>query len=264
MNITTEYHSLYQIQSDVAAVFVFQDKQLFQKSMKELSKPLSAQLTPIIKLEDFSGKEGQTCSLYTNDTLRTPRVLLVGLGEVKKISLEKLRRAAATAAKKAQTLKITSLAIEFPFLLTFSHSEVAQALVEGAVLSLYKFDKYLTKEKSEKNIETLKIFTSLSSIIKEVKKGVESGAIITSAVVHARNLSNAPGNEIYPETLANDAVQTAKKYKFKATVFDKRKIESLKMGGVLAVAKGSEKTPRFIVLEYNKSTKNKKSHNSFA
>jgi leucyl aminopeptidase len=45
--------------------------------------------------------------------------------------------------------------------------------------------------------------------------------------------------------------ETAYKHGFKATVFDQRKIESLKMGGILSVSKGSSHPPRFIILEHN-------------
>jgi leucyl aminopeptidase len=71
----------------------------------------------------------------------------------------------------------------------------------------------------------------------------------------ARDLENAPGNEIYPETLAATAQQSVKKYGYRCEVWDKKKIETMGFGGLLAVNSGSTRPPRFIILEYNAGRK---------
>jgi leucyl aminopeptidase len=59
-----------------------------------------------------------------------------------------------------------------------------------------------------------------------------------------------PGNDLYPETLADHARRAGKTAGFRVQVFDKRKIEALKMGGLLAVNQGSVRPPVFIVMEW--------------
>ncbi len=66
----------------------------------------------------------------------------------------------------------------------------------------------------------------------------------------ARDLENAPANEIYPETLARITRRLARRYGFRVSVFNSQKIKQLGMGGLLAVSQGSSKPPRFIILEY--------------
>jgi leucyl aminopeptidase len=66
-----------------------------------------------------------------------------------------------------------------------------------------------------------------------------------------RDLSNAPGNERTPTRIGQRAEEVAKAHGLKCTVYDKRAIEKMKMGGLLAVNKGSHEEPRFIVLEYH-------------
>ena len=154
-------------------------------------------------------------------------------------------------------MKVRSLGIEFPasILLTrstkFSPADVARGIVEGAVLSTYKYDKYLTSEDEKKMLATITVFTPEKKTFSEISEGVQWGKTLSAATCHARDLENAPSNEIYPETLAFDIQETAHRYGFKATVFDQRKIEGLKMGGILAVSRGSSHAPRFVILEHN-------------
>ena len=65
---------------------------------------------------------------------------------------------------------------------------------------------------------------SPSSFSKEIAAGVRIGQSIAEATIHARDLSNAPGSEIYPETLAEDAKRMGRKHGFSVTALDKKKI----------------------------------------
>jgi leucyl aminopeptidase len=59
-----------------------------------------------------------------------------------------------------------------------------------------------------------------------------------------------PGNICTPVYLAGIARRLAKAYNFKATVWGREQIAKAKLGGLLAVAQGSQQEPQFIVLEY--------------
>jgi leucyl aminopeptidase len=65
----------------------------------------------------------------------------------------------------------------------------------------------------------------------------------------ARDLANAPGNELTPERLADEARGIARASGARVQVLGVREMERLGMGAVLAVGKGSVNPPRFIVLE---------------
>jgi leucyl aminopeptidase len=70
----------------------------------------------------------------------------------------------------------------------------------------------------------------------------------------ARNLANAPGNELYPETLAEKARNLGSEFGFDVTVLEEPELKDLGMGGILGVAQGSSRSPRLIILEYGKSS----------
>jgi leucyl aminopeptidase len=239
--------------ADAVAVFVSQDDVSFKKSLGMLRALFGKWLDRIVELEGFKGKEGEVIALVTDKKFKSPRLLLVGLGEENKRTLETYRRAAATAAKKARSLKLKHLALSVPIPSgNMKSPELVEALAEGAVLSLYKFDKYLTeKDGKENSITDVTILGEDAQVEKDAKKILNKTKIVCEAVYLARDLENAPGNEIYPETLAAAAQQSAKKYGYRCEVWDKKRIETTGFGGLLAVNSGSVRPPRFIILEHN-------------
>jgi leucyl aminopeptidase len=243
-----------QVRSDITALFVPQDKVSYNKSIGDLVKSYRIDITEAVLKKDFSAKENVSHLLYTSDT-KQPRLLLVGIGERAQFTLEKLRRASATAAKKARSLKSSTLCLSFDPHLTLPDEQIesfATAMTEGIVLSLYTFDKYLSSASHRNTVTSVTFIVPRAADVIRFRKGISHGEIIAAATAHARDLANAPGNEIYPETLANNARRMGKTSGVSVTVFNDRKIKKLKMGGVIDVSKGSVKKPRFIILEYGK------------
>ncbi|MGQ9642822.1 MAG: leucyl aminopeptidase, partial [Ignavibacterium sp.] len=121
-----------------------------------------------------------------------------------------------------------------------------QTFVEGIHFGNYSFDKYKSEKKSTKPLEVF--FYAENE--KKIKNAINSANIVMNAVYFVRDLQNEPSNELTPELLAKRISAEAKKYGIKATVFDEREIAKRKMGGLIAVGKGSVNKPRFIILEY--------------
>jgi leucyl aminopeptidase len=248
-------------QSDADAVvyFIFEDKnsgaEVFKSQVAFLQSNF-ASITPALQARLFTGKFQETLTLFPSEL--KARLLLVGLGTPEKLTVERLRRAAATAAKTAATLKAQTLAFVEPDPQTLSSLEwgndwetIGCALAEGVGLSLYKFRKYFTdKEKKNPTVRRLDLLCDDVARTKPMKKGVAYARLVTEASYLARDLANEPANEIFPESLARHAQRAGRRYGFRVTVLNERQIRRLKMGGLLAVAKGSEQPPRFIIMEY--------------
>lgn len=118
------------------------------------------------------------------------------------------------------------------------------AFTEGLALSNYQFLKYYSDAKKRSN--TLKEIVVI---------GADSAEILNlnstiSGVFKARDLVNEPVMHLTANELANEAKMAGEKYGFKVEVLNKKKIESLKMGGLLAVNKGSQDPPTFTIMEY--------------
>lgn len=130
-------------------------------------------------------------------------------------------------------------------------SALAQELfIEGFALSTYEFSKYFTKPKKQK----------LKSVFFD-NKGVNAARleVIVDSTLWARELVNEPVSYLTAEQLAVEIEKKAKGTGVKTEVLGQTKIESLKMGGLLAVNKGSVDPATFTILEYkSKKAKNKK------
>lgn len=255
MKLSFEKKSIKQIDADFIAAFVHQDTKLFQQETKQLAQKLGTRISAA-EMGDFKGKESEATLLYVQKGAFARRVLLVGLGEKKNLTLEKYRRAAATAAKRGKVLKAKRIALSLPSIEKQVGDAVA-AFGEGAYLSLYKFDKYITKKQDEKiAVEEIVLCSEQNTIAQAAKAAIPQAQVIAEATYFARDLANAPGNEIYPESLADAARQSAERCKYKATILDEVEIKELGMGGIIGVCEGSARKPRFIILEYGKPTKN--------
>ncbi|RPI69493.1 MAG: leucyl aminopeptidase [Ignavibacteriae bacterium] len=242
--------------ADAVVVFMFQDEKSFTASKKALIVDVP-HLHPLLESGDFTGKALSTSLGYVGTSAGSPRFILAGLGEYKDVKLETLRRAAAGAAKRAAAHGCTHIAFELPTLRKFSADEVAMAISEGAILSQYAFDKYITKKNGSKLADTFTLICT-SDVVKLARKGAQLAEDVALGVIEARNLANAPNNEIYPETLAKRAVALGKEHGFKVTVLNKKEITDLKMGGLLAVNQGSVRPPVFIIMEHHGGPKSQK------
>ena len=131
-----------------------------------------------------------------------------------------------------------------------------EAFAEGLILSFYRFDKYKTiaDEKDRKDYPGILLLHG--KIKNQELKWLKD---ICEAVYITRNLINEPPNHLNAISLANEIKQMGKQSGFSVEVLNKGKIESLKMGGLLAVNRGSVDPPVFCILEWKPAKrKNKK------
>jgi leucyl aminopeptidase len=132
--------------------------------------------------------------------------------------------------------------------------EFTLPLLEGMLLGNYQFIKYKTEKKSENSLNSINVVSEKvsSSQVTELLN-------VCEAVYQARNLVNEPLISLSATDLANSFKAMGKKAKFKVTIFNKNKIKSMKMGGLLAVNSGSVDPPTFTVMEWKpRNAKNKK------
>jgi leucyl aminopeptidase len=135
------------------------------------------------------------------------------------------------------------------------NADIALALTEGIMLGNYQFLKYRKEAEKEKN--------SLKEISIRGKKitaaDVSKLQIICEAVYRARDLVNEPQNAQTSTQLAQAFSKMGREAGFKVEVMNKARIQSLKMGGLIAVNLGSKEPPTFTVMEWKPSNaKNKK------
>lgn len=134
-------------------------------------------------------------------------------------------------------------------------ANAAYLLAEGIALANYQFLKYRSDAgKLASSLHSIS-FTQKSITLKEMQQL----AITTEAVAKARNLVNEPLNYLSAVQLAKEIAALGKEAGFKVTTLHKPAIEKEKMGGILAVNRGSKQPPTFTIMEYKpKKALNKK------
>lgn len=197
-----------------------------------------------VKLGDFKAKEKDITLLYDQNE----RVILVGLGDVKTLSVEKLRQAFSRVTKAALQNKVKSLSVVIPEIDGLSDQDIVRGAIEGLLLSNYTFDQLKTKkEDNYKGLESIQLITSEKHALDIAEKALT----ICEGVYLARDLVNGNADDVTPQYLALLAKSYEKKHsKIKTTILDRKKLEKEKMGLLLAVNRGSARDPVLIVTEY--------------
>jgi len=207
---------------------------------------------------DFTGKLYQTLPLYPAGGLRAKRVLVVGLGREKECTPERVRGAAAAAARAVRDMGVRSCIMPLSFIPadTMPSADKAAALVEGALLGLYQFREFKTRNSNNaKKIDACTLLAGDARELREAKKGARRAEIISAAVYTARDLVSRPGNSATPSYLARAARDMAKKERLSCRIIDRQGALKLGMGAFLSIARGSDEPAKFIVLEYKPKAK---------
>lgn len=126
------------------------------------------------------------------------------------------------------------------------------ALLLGLELSNYAFTKYLTKTKPYH----LSIYVNASIIDKAMINEIN---LLSESVCITKDLVNEPVSYLTAVQYSKDIQKLGKAAGFKVTVWNQKKIEQEKMGGIIAVNRGSSAPATFNILEYKPAnTINKK------
>ncbi|HET9163985.1 MAG TPA: leucyl aminopeptidase [Solirubrobacterales bacterium] len=178
---------------------------------------------------------------------RPARVLVVGLGKREKCDAERLRLAAALAAKEAGKLETASLAWLLPE--SDDASASAAAIVTGMILADYRFDRFRSSDPSAPSpprIESLALIGEAG-----IAAAAEAARICAEAQNRARDLQSLPSNVATPSFLARRAEELASRHDaVSAEVLGREEIAAKAMGGLVAVSQGSAEEPKLIVLRY--------------
>ena len=221
-----------------------------------LDRALDGSLRKLVQSKEFEGKANEVLLYHTQGSVPAKRLLLVGLGKKNEVTLETIRQAMGSAAKRVRQAKAGSFTVVLPTVIPagMSSLEIAQAMVEGAILGSYQFTVYRTAA-ADHIVEGMKILIPQKGQLKQVTEGIRRGVATAEATVFVRDLCNHPSNVLTPARVAEEAKAIAKAEKISIKILEQKDMERLGMGALLGVARGSQEPPKFIILEYNGAKK---------
>ncbi len=233
------------------SLFSFSEKESIEETLAKFSTLTNEKLPKRIQ----SILESTDDKLF-HFTLRDGRVVLLQkVGERKKLHPDTFRRNSSTLLKKLKTLKIKETIIipsdlsDEEIIQNFNnHEYYIQTYLEGLKLGDYRYDEYLSK-KNDHEI-TIKVYypeignEKLTDIFKTTDT-------LMKYVFLTRDLQNKPSNELTPQKFVEIVKDLSRKNRsVKVQVYDFEQIKKMKMGGLVAVGKGSDNPPYFVVLNY--------------
>ncbi|MGD9953080.1 MAG: leucyl aminopeptidase [Burkholderiales bacterium] len=210
-------------------------------------------LASILARGDLIGKAGSTLLLHGIPGLAAERVLLVGLGTRKEFAERAYRdavRGAAkalldTGAKDAVLCLVDAKVGRRP--MAWNVRQAVLGLREAA----YRFDQLKTQGKpAAPALAEVTLATQAAQVAREARDALRESTATADGVALARTLGNLPPNICTPAYLAEEARKLARQFKLGVEILERRDMERLRMGALLAVTRGSHQPPKLIVLRY--------------
>jgi leucyl aminopeptidase len=228
------------------------EEEKFHPQLQIIDDALNGQLSRLKETGDLTGKSGDVVKILDAEGIAATRLLLIGLGDPNKLTRAGFEKATMTAIRsitgkeyRSAGIVLNSSATHDVNLLTQSEIWAKSIIVGGSGQGLHK------AETDRFPIKDVTFLIESESVEPEVKLAVGRGRILGDSVNLTRELVNRTADEIYPESFAQRARQVADEFSnMKCEIWDQKRLEDEKMGALLAVARGSDREPRLVVMEY--------------
>lgn len=227
------------LEADAIVTYLFADSAL-PTIAAELDKATGGQITKLLQSKEIAGKKGEVTLILAPSGLKVQILALVGLGKADSLDQGTVLRSFSAAAKQLSTKPRAKVALAIDPQLP---ETLAEAAVTGMLMGSIGNDLYRTKKSRYPfgELTTIGIASHVS----------ERAEILANAVNLARHLVNEPPSEIYPESFAAAAVKVAEQSGLAIEVWDQARLEAERCGSLLAVARGSSKPARLVIMKYS-------------
>jgi len=250
-------------QKTACIVVAIQEKRQLSASAKLVDSACNQRISNLIKKGDFDGKLAQTLLLDNPTGIGAERIMLVGCGSQKKLTLKSFRKIHShilNALKKANIKDVFIYTSELEIKdasITDKVRHASEALFEAD----YHFDELKSTKSKPTALKTITLNIQNKRDNVKAKQALNTATAIASGMDIARRLGNLPGNICTPSYLAKQAVNQSKSCKkTKVTVLGEAEMKKLKMGSLLSVSEGSRQPAKLIVIEYKGGKAKDKPH----
>ena len=227
-------------------------------SIDAIDRKLGGVLDDLRAGGEIKGREGEEHTLPAlSGKLGAKRVVVVGLGARADVTPATIARYTGSGVRAAARRGLSAIAVVLPDGLPFSPAETGEAATEGALMATFDPSPYRSRRDVKPDAVKTVTLLGAASDAKLLGRGVARGAVLGEAANLARDMVNAPSNDMTPSHIAERAKALGKKHGLKVTVLDRADMKKLGMGSFLSVAAGSEEPPKMIALEYRGAPKSK-------
>jgi len=242
------------IEADAWVAPVYEGEERLTGAAAAVDRATGGMIRERLAAGDFKGKLREICVLYPQAGFKCRCILVAGLGKKTEFRTETVRAASAATAQKARALELKTLV--FPAdsgTAGLAVPELAEAVVEGAALGLYRFEAYRTQDMEESASPAQVILAVENGRSRPaVERAVERAQIVSGAVRLVRDLVSTPPGDMTPAALARVATDLASNRRaLSVEVLEADRMREIGMNALLGVGCGSHEAPKFIILTYH-------------
>jgi leucyl aminopeptidase len=212
---------------------------------QELNRAMGGVLGEMVANAEFRGRIHEVLPMPAQGKVGPRRVILYGLGALHDLDGQRLRSAHHELVRASRTWGYKRLAI---MRVEPLGADALKAVVEGSVLGTFERRSRQTGQAPERReIEEIVLVGFGTGREAEVMAAQENG----EATNRAREWQNAPGNELTPDALAQEATRIAQRHNLEVEVLGPGELKSGGYNLLLGVGNGSAKPPRLIRVRYH-------------
>ena len=244
---------------DAVVVNLFEDVDTPGGGTGAVDAALGGAINSLIANGEIKGSRGEITVIHAiGDAyagFAPDRVLVAGLGKSEDFDLDGVRSVSAIVARRLRRLNVESAAtiVHGAEIDGLDPGASAEALAEGAILGLYRFDKYRTSSKpkfDETRPVTLTLVEHDGSKAPALEAGVARGEVFAAASNAARDMVSEPANVLHPTKLAEIATAIASEGGIEIEILEQADCEALEMGAYVGVSLGSHQPLKFIHMAF--------------
>ncbi len=221
-------------EASAIVIGIWQDESL-SAAAADLDQACNGRISKLIEMEEVSAAENSVAVLYAVEGVPSPVIALVGQGKRDEQAPGLAFRVAGAATKALCDKERASIAYYLDF-------EDLSDAVCGAMVACVGQDLYRAESKLHAPGEMI-WYSSNSDTL-------ELGEVLGQATNLTRELVNRPACDIYPESLAEWCQEMAQSTGLEIEVWDEDRLKSENCNSLLAVAQGSDRPPRLVIMKH--------------
>ncbi|HEX3629891.1 MAG TPA: leucyl aminopeptidase [Candidatus Dormibacteraeota bacterium] len=243
-------------EGDALIIPLFQGQTAVPREAQALDRKLKGAIGRLLKDGEFHGRLMEVASVHNLENAASRWTVLVGLGTREQLDLVRFRNALQTAARSLRKRGHQRIAVLLPDDLPVRTDPAMLAAATAEGIALGNFELGTLKTRRDDAVSTV----AQLSIIgldgeRRAAEAAKEGVALADATNRVRDWVNAPANTFTPTVFVDKVKAAVKGGGLELEVLDVEDMKKLKMGALLAVARGSDEPARMMVLRYNNGRK---------
>ncbi|MEN3159730.1 leucyl aminopeptidase [Alkalimonas sp. NCh-2] len=200
-----------------------------------------------INIAAFSGQAGSQLEIVAPVGLNYGRLLLLGVGNAAELSRASAEEMGASLSQWVNGTQADTVHVHSQLIANANDNHrITAALSHGVELRNYRFDRY----KSTPDARPAQRYSWQVALATDARAKFEQKQALAQGVFTARELTNLPGSDGYPEAFARYAKTVLEPLGVEVTILGPEQVKALGMGSLYGVSQGSHMKAHLLVARW--------------